>query len=342
MGLFEQLNDSAKQNLIPHNLQWEITSACNLRCLHCYQVHRDVYVDDKQTRLVIEGMEAAGILSVVLTGGEPLSHPDFRSLYLKLKQHGFIVTVCTNATLIDQATAALFSDYPPYAVDISVYGSNETAYKNVTGRSAYKAFRLGVDRLRSHGVAFNFKVPLTIKTLRDFKGINELAIQYDVMLSVGTIIYPKLDCDLTPLSERPRIQDTLHYNKLNGGTQQLDSRDKKSRGRLRCAYARGTLTMTTDNEIVFCGMMRTAGYKVDSRETVNLAIKAHREHLAVLEELYMKGACGSCSLAEFCFGCPAQSYLHTGNPQACVEYFRELAMAMIEQEKILPPNRQPI
>ena len=58
-----------------------------------------------------EEIKNAGTLFLLLTGGEPLLYPEFKQLYLKLKDMGFVITINTNGTLIDEAWADFFSDH---------------------------------------------------------------------------------------------------------------------------------------------------------------------------------------------------------------------------------------
>ena len=43
-----------------------------------------------------------GLLYLLLTGGEPLLHPDFREILTALHRMGLLVSVNTNGTLIDE------------------------------------------------------------------------------------------------------------------------------------------------------------------------------------------------------------------------------------------------
>ena len=69
----------------------ELTSQCNLRCLHCYNesgasTHR---IDEKSFRNIIKKIEDPMKVSVTLSGGEPLLHPDLWKYIEILQQEGF-------------------------------------------------------------------------------------------------------------------------------------------------------------------------------------------------------------------------------------------------------------
>lgn len=55
----------------------------------------------------------AGTLFLLLTGGEPLLFPDFKTLYLELRNMGMILTINTNGTLLGESWADFFAEYRP-------------------------------------------------------------------------------------------------------------------------------------------------------------------------------------------------------------------------------------
>ena len=104
---------SAAQRPITGTL--ELLPICNMNCDMCY-IRLSRTEMEKKGRMrtadewisMGEEMERAGVLFLLLTGGEPLLFPDFRRLYLSLRERGIILTVNTNGTLIDADWAAFF------------------------------------------------------------------------------------------------------------------------------------------------------------------------------------------------------------------------------------------
>ena len=45
---------------------------------------------------------------------------------------GMLMTVFSNATLIDEEIVAVFRELPPQAVDISIYGATQETYEKIT------------------------------------------------------------------------------------------------------------------------------------------------------------------------------------------------------------------
>ena len=100
-----------------------------------------------------------GVLTVRLTGGEPLLREDFPELYLAARRLGLKVLLFTNARLITPEIAALLAEIPPLEpIEISVYGMKRESYEAVTGiAGSYAEFRSGVQRLQNRNIPFVVK-----------------------------------------------------------------------------------------------------------------------------------------------------------------------------------------
>ena len=98
-------------------------------------------------------MRDAGTLFLLLTGGEPLIYPDFRRLYLALRDMGFLITINTNGTLIDKDWAAFFGAHKPRRINITLYGADEQAYESLCHYpGGFARVTQGVRLLREQGV----------------------------------------------------------------------------------------------------------------------------------------------------------------------------------------------
>ena len=111
----------ARQQHIPITGALELLPLCNMNCDMCYvRLSRSEMECQGQLRtvdewiLLAQQMQKAGTLFLLLTGGEPLLFPDFKTLYRRLRNLGMILTINTNGTLLDEAWADFFATYPPH------------------------------------------------------------------------------------------------------------------------------------------------------------------------------------------------------------------------------------
>lgn len=144
----------------------ELTLRCNLHCKHCYvasgnnaeAIQKELSTQDWYS--IFDQMADAGVLWLLLTGGEPLTRPDFLDLYTYVKRKGFIFTLFTNGTLLTPKVADYIAEWLPFAVEITLYGRTEETYESITGiPGSYARCMRGIDLLMER------KVPLRLKTM---------------------------------------------------------------------------------------------------------------------------------------------------------------------------------
>src|SRR5579859_2454311 len=124
----------------PMDVSIEITRRCPLTCLHCYnnlpmgdlgaKNHELTTAEHKQ---LLDELHAAGTLWILYTGGEIFARKDFLEIYTYAKQKGFLITLFTNGTLIDEKVADYLAQYRPLGIEITLYGATKETYERLTG-----------------------------------------------------------------------------------------------------------------------------------------------------------------------------------------------------------------
>jgi radical SAM protein with 4Fe4S-binding SPASM domain len=108
---------------------WNITRTCNLRCVHCYSDSASNNypgeLDWAQMEEVVDDLAAYEVPSLLLSGGEPMVHPDFFKLVDLASSKGLKLTISTNGTLITPEKAALLKAAEVAYVGISLDGIGE-------------------------------------------------------------------------------------------------------------------------------------------------------------------------------------------------------------------------
>ena len=195
-----RLNLLAFEKGIPLSGALELTARCNLRCRMCY-IRREI----SDTCAISEELPGSvwidlakqaydmGALNLIITGGEPLLHPDSREIIQAITKLGFRVTLFTNGTMISKNTARWLSQSRPATIDVTVYGSCPDVYADVTGsREAYALMRHGVDNLMEEGINVRFKTTIIKKNFMDYSNIKKLADELKMELITSALIHDPL------------------------------------------------------------------------------------------------------------------------------------------------------
>jgi len=108
---------------------WNVTKACNLRCIHCYASADNNPAENELTTeegfKLLEDLSSFGCPVVLFSGGEPLVRPDILDLIHRAVQLGLRAVLSTNGTLIDENMAKELKKFGLSYVGISLDGIGE-------------------------------------------------------------------------------------------------------------------------------------------------------------------------------------------------------------------------
>lgn len=172
---------------------FELTPLCNLDCKMCYvhltkgQMEREGKIlTTQQWIYIMEQAIDAGMMHADLTGGECLSYPGFKEIYLYLRSRGVDVSILTNGQLITEEMADFFAQYPPSVVQITVYGSDEDSYEAVTGHRAFSDVCAGIERLKKRNIRLFLTITPNRYMQEDSHALLEFLRAQDVRYGIGT------------------------------------------------------------------------------------------------------------------------------------------------------------
>lgn len=347
---------------IPLSGTFELTSRCNLDCKMCY-IHRRAN-DTKAIRqersasewlAIAEECCKAGTLLLLLTGGEPLFRPDFNEIYTGCRQLGMMVSINTNATLIDDKMVDFFVQNPPARINITLYGASPETYGALCGDpNAYNRVVRAILALKQAGVLIKINFSVTPYNRNDAEKVYTFARENGLGLQAATYMFPPIRaCEqgcylterMTPLEaaeaqiqyDRFRFEaDTLNarWQAQLAGIQLLDP-DKECQElpteRIRCRAGNSTFWITWDGKLRPCGMMIEPSIDLQRGKLQECwqQLRLKRENIMVPSK------CTSCELSHICDQCAALCYAETGSFTEVPKYICEKNRAyllMAEQQ----------
>lgn len=176
----------------------ELTRRCNLRCVHCYLGEgedriRGEEMSTAQVLDVIGQITNAGCLYLTITGGDPMMHKDFAEVYRHAKECGLVVTVMCDGVLVTKRIVELFQEYPPEAVEVSLYGATAKTYETITRTTgSFDRCIRGIRRLVDGGVGVRLKTVLMSLNAHEADEMRSLADEFDLSMKMDAAIFPCL------------------------------------------------------------------------------------------------------------------------------------------------------
>ena len=139
----------------PSMVYWDITSECNLRCIHCYNLSglpHESELSTEEIKRKLEEMSIFGVENITFSGGEPLLRKDFFEISDHAKSLEFkSVGIATNATLIDREIARKLK-LSNLDIQVSIDGDVADVHDTMRGmKGAFDRAIRGIELLQEEG-----------------------------------------------------------------------------------------------------------------------------------------------------------------------------------------------
>ena len=176
----------------PKMILWEITGRCNLMCRHCYigSKDRDAVFPWALMKKYIREFADWGVSRFVISGGEPMLHPNFLDICRASMDSGMETVVATNGTLIDEKMANSLSNLKISFFQISLDGFQNVHEQQRQNNTFTKTVN-SIKRLKSYEQHVTIRCTLSslninkIDELLDFCFNNSLYIDIGLIKPVG-------------------------------------------------------------------------------------------------------------------------------------------------------------
>lgn len=327
---------------IPFSGTFELSPVCNFSCKMCYvrKTAQEVRSSPRPPMTLENWLEIAkvgrdaGMLYVLLTGGEPLLWPHFWELYEQLIDMGMLVSINTNGSLIDEEAVARFRCRPPRRINLTVYGAGDETYEALCGaKHVFSRVDRAVDLLRQAQIPLKLNCSLTPQNAADLEKIVAYSKEKQLILQVADYMFPPVRRDETMVGRNERFtpQEAAHYRmeayRLQFGQEAYEAWLEKIRGgsilppgldescvdpmdgKIRCRAGKSSFWITWDGWLTPCGMMTRPRIDLHGRNFM----EAWLELFGVCRELQTSGICAKCPDFELCHACAAMALAETGS-----------------------------
>lgn len=339
---------------IPVSGTFELTRRCNFNCKMCY-VHSCGVTDEGELGAdfwlkTASDAKKAGTLFLLLTGGEPLLRSDFSYIYKEISKMGFVVSINSNGSLINDEILSVFEEYPPNRINISLYGGSEETYFNLCGNRKFYAVVDNVKKLKKIGLSVRLTSVFNSANVNDIDKVYDIAKELGVIVKPTSYMYPSLRakgeigensvrldaCEAGKCVVRFREYSYSESDMLSRAEELLalvnpECDRVESEGGIRCRAGRSAFWVTFDGKMLPCGMMAEPGVSLVGAD-FNGVWASIREKAA---QIRSPKECADCKYNKLCNVCPAMCYAETGSFVGKPQYICDMTDAIVKQYKNL-------
>lgn len=342
----------------PINGTLELLPLCNMNCDMCYirldraqvKAGGGLHTADEWISLGQE-MAKAGVLFLLLTGGEPLLFPDFRKLYTELKKMGIILTINTNGTLLDENWADFFAAHKPRRINITLYGATDDAYEKLCHypggfSKTIQAIRL----LRERNVDVKINGSVTKDNRDDMEAIYQIGRELDVPVHMDTYMLPGIHERNLPFKQQARLLPE------DAAAAEIAMRKVEMAQEAFWQYAQEISVQTGQKDVYYPDQITclagNCSFAISWQGQMRPCVTFEKPAVSVFERgfsaawteisqtaktLKISKTCVSCPLRPACKICAASAKLETGScdgvPEYLCRYTKELVCLLKEEWK---------
>jgi radical SAM protein with 4Fe4S-binding SPASM domain len=320
--MVKYLHDKGLREGIAVSGTFELTQRCNFNCEMCY-VHDCTKKTDPLTAedwiSLAQEAKKAGTVFLLLTGGEPLMRPDFEEIYRALAKMGFIISINTNGSMLENYIQ-LFTELPPSRINISLYGGEKATYERFCRNDAFEKVIGSIKKMKELGISMRLNTIFTSENIADYKKIADFSKEMGIPLKPTTYAYPPIrlsglnnDMRFSPETaaehianiDQYRFDKDFYYERLEKIVSLPEGHDNN---KVHCRAGRASYWITAEGIMRPCGMMP----EPDSYPLVNGFEKAWQIIKAETDSIRLPQECLNCKYAGVCNVCAAMCKAETG------------------------------
>ena len=298
----------------PISVVWEITNNCNFKCPHC-RAYEEFTVDDEQMEnKIIDELIKNDILTVNISGGEPLLNPRIFEIIQRLSNANMYVGISTNGWLYKEKREKLLEAGLKF-IQVSLDGDKmlHEKFRGVEG-----SYERAVDTLKQakkDGLFTQMNVTITSENLKTLEWNYNKALE----IGVDKILYRRVVSAGKAVENDYIIPNKKEYIDTIQKLIKLDNsklivavddpiiyaiQDIESDEKLGCAAGIKSVGISSNGDIYPCIFLR---------EKLGNITKDNLEELwqnnEILNKLRNKdiNECGKCKYKFSCGGCRAAS-----------------------------------
>lgn len=312
--IYTELYDKAIENNKLLNVNIELLTKCNWRCVYCYiPKHNNKGMDKNIIFNIFKQLREMGVFEITLTGGEIFLRNDIIDIILKAREMGFNLYLYTNVSLLNERIIKKLSSMYISRISCTIFSLDKDIHDSITGvkGSLYNSLK-NINLLKKYNIPLELKVPITKLNNSSYKEIENFCKKNDFYYKVSFEVFPKSNGDKSPcnimLSGEKLNEVILYVDKLKEF-----KANKHNREEYVCQNLKSTLSICCNGDVYPCNKFF---YKVGNiyEDTIK-DIWYNSKKLNKIKEMKWKDLkeCFNCEINEYCMRCPGIALLENNS-----------------------------
>lgn len=326
------------------SLQFELTSRCNERCIHCYipngKKNAGFDMSFERFKYILDQYAEMGGLQVTLSGGEALMNKDIVKMLWYCREKDMQISLLTNLISLKEELIPILKDVNISLIQVSLYSMNAEKHDFITTvKGSFEKTKTAIEKLHNADIPVQISCPIMKANKDGYDEVMKYAQRLRMKAQTDYIMMAQADLDTSNLANRISVEETekvirdimendVDYQTETLAQEPLSSISEEEFAEMSlCGAGLNDLCVTVNGDIYPCAGWQ--GFVVGN--VFRESLKEIWEHSPKLEQIRMIKQkdfpkCLKCEARDFCNMCLVRNYNESGGDMFKInEHFCKVA-----------------
>lgn len=196
-----------------NGIQFELTSRCNERCIHCYipnaKKNSGADMPFEKVKSIIDEFADNGGLQVTLSGGEVFLHKDIIPIIKYCREKDMMITILSNLVALRDYQIPFLKEYNVSTVQVSLYSMDASVHDLITTvKGSFDKTKAAIEKLVKADVPIVISCPMMKANYKGYKEVLKYAQSIRCKVNVDVIMMAQADLDTNNLANRLSVEES--------------------------------------------------------------------------------------------------------------------------------------
>jgi len=217
----EKVKSSTQDFMLKHDqrkprlstLQFELTSRCNERCIHCYipngKKNAGFDLSFDRFKYILDQFVEMGGLHVGLSGGEALMNKDIAKMLRYSREKDLQISLLTNLIALNDEHVSVLKEVNVSMVQVSLYSMDPEKHDMITTvKGSFEKTKEAIEKLHAADIPVQISCPIMKANKKGYDEVIKYAQSLRIQSITDYIMMAQADLDTSNLANRLSIEET--------------------------------------------------------------------------------------------------------------------------------------
>lgn len=195
------------------SLQFELSSRCNERCIHCYipneKKNTGYDMPIAKVKSIIDEFSEMGGINITLSGGEVLLHKDIIAIAQYCRKKDLKISILSNLISLTDEDIKALKPLNISLIQVSLYSMDPNKHDIITTvKGSFMKTKTNIEKLIAADIPVQISCPIMKANKEGYREVLEYAQKLKIRANTDYIMMARADLSVDNLANRLSIEET--------------------------------------------------------------------------------------------------------------------------------------